>query len=122
MLKLKGNYSYRYVDVKKVYVISNSKPNHSTKMHYYSVPHTPIEQSVTNNVVIGFIRQQYCFDALTEIQSAHPDASLCIASLPFDELKYISSLLKMPVVVVVDKRIENDELRYEIFFVPYQKQ
>jgi len=86
-------------------------------MNYYSVPHTPQEiKSPTNNVVFGFAKEQQCFDVIKEIKDSYPNDVFCAVYMPFDELKYVSSLLRMPIAVVIETSEKESGTHYEIRF------
>lgn len=115
MIKFQANFSYRYINMKSVYLLSNSKPNKSTLMHYYSVPHTSQQiGSLPNNVLLGFQNESLCMKVMEEMQQVHqPIIAVCV---PFDEAKYIAELMRMPIAVILDTKIDKEELHYEIHF------
>jgi hypothetical protein len=117
MIKLQGNFSYRYVNLKSVYLISNSKPTKSTLMNYYSVPHTPQQiGSLTNNVLLGFEKESLCLDSIGELKVNLKDESIIAVCMPIDEAKYIAQLMGIPIVVIINKKIKDKQLQYEVHF------
>ena len=112
MIQLKSNFSYRYVNLKSVYLISN------TNKSYFSVQHTSQQvNSRTNNVLLGFARQPDCLDTIKDMQNLHQEDHLIAVCLPFDDVKHIAGLLRMPLAVIVDKKVEDDATQYELHFM-----
>jgi hypothetical protein len=117
MIKFRGNYSYRYVNMKHVYLISNSKPYQSTKMNFYTVPYTSQEVgSSTNNVIVGFKNRDVCMDLVKNLNELVIEEQVIAVCFSIDEAKYIASLMKIPLVILLDIKEVNNTKHYEIHY------
>lgn len=117
MIRFQGNFSYRYVNLKSVYLISNSKPTKSTLMHYYSVPHTPQQVgSRARNVLLGFEKESLCLNSLEELKNSLKDDQIIAVCMSFDEAKKIANLMGMPIVIIINKKFKGDQVKYELYF------
>lgn len=123
------NCSYRYIDGrKKVYTIGRN-PKEVQYRHFYKVElytrplYNPNKKDV-RNALVAFNSQSQGENVVAELLSRTdlPDTrashDLIVEGIKLDDLKYLSSVLKMPLIVLMNSfcNVEDQDVHHEVFY------
>ena len=126
------NYSYRYLDNKQqVFVISkrmNSSHEKKTsrrvegllRQQLFSAPFYQINTQTTTNAILAFMSEDFCEATMHDLPCLDCDKTLITETtrVHLDELKYISNIMKLPMIVLVNAycdMTDNNE-QNELFY------
>jgi hypothetical protein len=133
MFHLANNYNYRFLDDKsKVFVVTKQKQQlgrhviqHPQRLHYYSEAFLSRDNQEIRNALLGFVEYEKCVNwhqriSRMEHQIEYPkiegvdlENTSNIESVTVKDLKYMSDLLHMPLIVIIN---EDTNSEYSVFY------
>ena len=114
------NYNFRfYSDNQKVFHIQRKLPDMITSSSYqnFSTPMYITKDKCIRNVLIAFPEQTYCNYVVSQLDNIDI-SELIIKDNSLKELKYMSDIMKVPLVVLMNASCDL-EFKNEIFEVFY---
>jgi phosphotransferase system IIB component len=117
MIKILDNYTYKFINRKHVYCISDCKTKTFSTTKYYSIPHVSKETGLINNALIGFANIKQCTGCVRELRKDFSSSEIIPIKVKLEDLKYMGSVMNLPVVVIIDEALGYDLARtYEIYY------
>jgi hypothetical protein len=134
MIHLANNYNYRFLnDNTKVFTVTKQKQQlgrhiiqHPQRLHYYTEAYLSRDNQEIRNALLGFAEHQKCVNwhgriCRVEKQIQYPkmvDVNLDnipeIRDFSLKDMKYMSDLLHMPLIVIISEDINTNE--YSVFY------
>lgn len=113
MKNLIFRYSHKFYNHKSVYCVidRNCNPSCLHRCSFWSAPYKSKERPDINNVILGFETEQTCNAMANSIAPEH--AWFC-EEVQLEDLKQISNMMKMPLVVVIGHTLDPLEIHYHI--------
>ncbi len=107
---LHRNFSFKYEKLKKVYCLTNNAipfNKSNPKNSYLSIPY---DDTRYKRALVSFKKVETCMNILNEEQyDGLFEKPLSIIEIPLDDLKKISSIIKLPIIVILDRKMTNSD-------------
>ena len=107
MIALHNNYSFKFSDTKHVYCILAKKPLNIARAAFYSV-----SKDNTKRVILGYTNENTCIRDTNRLKVMLNEPEITCEKMPLEDVKYIASLMKMELAVIL---CENND-KYEIYY------
>lgn len=119
MLKLIDNFSYKYIDTKYVFCITNPIKPKLFNTSFFSVPYISQNNKIKTNVLIAYNKKDTCDYQVNKLNKYCDKDKDNISSFQIDlqEFKYIGGVMNIPIVVIIDDK----SLHYNIYYHYKQK-
>lgn len=134
MIHLANNYNYRFLnDNTKVFVVTKQKQSlgkhvfqHPQRLHYYTEAYLSRDNQEIRNALLGFVEYEKCVNwheriCRVENQIHYPEMiGVNLENTPeirdfnLKDMKYMSNLLHMPLIVIISEDASADE--YSVFY------
>lgn len=120
MIKLTKNFSYKYVNNKNVFCITSKIRPKYFDTQFLSIPYVSNDNIISTNVLISYTDKNLCNREIIRLNKdliLNDDINLL--EIKLEELKYMGFIMNIPIVVIIDDKVDND--MYEIYYYYKEK-
>lgn len=125
MIRYNNNFHFRYINPKsKVYTLCKnvyvpplqtniklSLNQVTTTIQFYTVPYVSRIDNEAINVLFGFTSKEMCLEHLMDKDNMKQDG-ISVLEYDLDDMKAISTMLRMPLIIELSKH----HLHYELYY------